>query len=113
MSGGVAALPTERLPAEVRALRDGVEIYDINYRQWRGGGDTHVIDKSRVGAYGASGQFVWTRWPMQSAPAWVFEVTGVSQSQILHRTGTVLRWRGVLLRWRDYQGREAHEWVPY
>lgn len=115
MGGGSAAIPVgaDGLPPEVRRFRDGVEIYDINYRRWRGGDDTVVMDGSRVGGYSGTGQFLWTHRAMQTAPSWVFDATGQSEARIKHQSGPVLRWRGVLLRWQDYQGRHEYEWVPY
>ncbi len=115
MGGGSAAIPVgaDSLPAEVRRFRDGVEIYDINYRRWRGDGAAPTMDRSRVGGYNGTGQFFWTSRSMQSAPSWVFEATGQSEARIKHQSGPVLRWRGVLLRWQDYQGHYEYEWVPY
>lgn len=111
--GTVSSVGPDKLTPEIRQFRDGVEIYDINYRQWPGRDEMHIIDRSRVGAYSGTGSFFWAKQSMQSAPAWVFQVTGRSSYQIRHQTGAVLRWRGVLLRWRDHQGQYAHEWVPY
>ncbi|SMO99960.1 hypothetical protein [Paracoccus laeviglucosivorans] len=101
------------LPPEVRAYRDGIEIYHIDYRQSRGGGDVHVLDRSKVGHYEDRGEFFWTRTEMRDAPDWIFAATGVNRHSVQNQIGTILRWRGVLIRWTDHTGAKSTEWVRY
>lgn len=113
---GGAVLPgvgSDGLTADIRSYRDGIEIYHIDYRQSRGGGDTNVVDRSKVGLYSEAGDFAWHQATMREAPDWIFDETGVSASAVRNQIGTIMRWRGILMRWRNYQGTYTTEWVSY
>ncbi|MDT1064679.1 hypothetical protein RM190_22680 [Paracoccus sp. CPCC 101403] len=115
--GGGGGLPTgegpRQLPPEVRAYRDAIELYHIDYSQKRGGGDMHIRDRSRQGRYDVAGNLSWSKMEMREAPSWIFAVTGGDEQKVKSGFGTIMFWRGVLMRWRDYQGKTSEEWVPY
>jgi len=117
LGGGAGIAPigggSDDLPPEIRAYRDGIELYHIDYRQTRGGGDTNVRDRSTVGEYDDAGNFRWSQARMREAPDWIFEATGISAHAVRSQTGTIMRWRGVLMRWRDHEGQISTEWVRY
>ncbi len=116
MGGGAAPaglLDRDGLPPEVRAYRDGIEIYHIDYRQTQGSGDLQVRDRSRVGEYDIAGHFFWSPIRMRDAPTWIFAATGGNEQAVKGMAGSIFRWRGVLLRWRDHAGNISTEWVRY
>jgi len=112
---GIATMSdgTDGLPPEVRAYRDGIELYHIDYRQTRGGGDTNVRDRSTIGEYDDAGNFRWSQDRMRDAPDWIFQATGISAHAVRSQIGTIMRWRGVLMRWRDHEGQISTEWIRY
>lgn len=109
----VPGIGVDGLTADTRQYRDGIEIYQISYRQWRGGGDTNVSDGSKIGRYDSNGDFAWHPTSMQEAPSWIFDATGVDENTVRNQIGTIMMWRGVLMRWHDYEGTTSTEWVPY
>lgn len=106
-------MDADGLTPEVRQYRSGIELYQIDYRQTRGGGDTNVLDRSKFGFYDDDGEFIWQATSMRDAPAWVFDATNVDESTVRNQVGTIMRWRGVLMRYHDYQGSPTTEWVTY
>lgn len=109
----VPSMGADGLTADVRRYRDGIELYQIDYRQMRGGGDTNVIDHSKIGVYSETGAFEWQATAMREAPDWIFDTTGISASSVRNQVGTIMRWRGILMRWHDYRGTYTIKWVPY
>ena len=65
------------LTPDVRAYRDGIEIYHISqYRRWQSHGDVNVIDNTSRGVYGTDGRFSWVPSSYERGPAWLAEVAG-------------------------------------
>lgn len=113
-SAGVAlpvSLGSDGLPAEVRGIRDSIEIYHVNFRQVRSRDDFTISDGTRVGDYGVSGRFEWDRSSFIDGPSWLIDASGVDQDR-LGKVGS-MSVRGVAMRWPDWQGNYATEWVPY
>lgn len=124
------------LTPEVRAFRDGIEIYHINqYRRWQSSDGDNVIDNTSRGVYGADGRFSWVPSSYERGPAWLAEVSGgrTITVQTCTRTSggendTCIAWdthsenragnsfgalRGVAIRTRDHGGRFTTEFARY
>ena len=135
------ALPTpdvgpDGLTPDVRAYRDGIEIYHISqYRRWQSDGDMKVIDNTSKGVYGTDGRFSWVPSSYERGPAWLAEVSGgrtISVQTCTRDSGgdneTCISWathtenragmtfgslRGVAIRTRDHEGKYTTEFARY
>lgn len=123
------------LTDDVRAIREGVEIYHIKQYQRRDGREETIhIDYTDVGVYKTNGQFEWVRSSFESGPAWLADAVGgvrqpvmtcirenrdgCAQQAITSYTNSVSYGgqgsaRGVAMRTKDHEGQYQIQWVPY
>lgn len=104
-SGGVPVpgLGTDGLNADVRNIRDSIELYKVKaVKPTR----EPPIDSTQIGAYDAEGQFYWRQGSYLEGPQWVKDLAG--------EIPTTMSWRkcGIAFRAPDYKGDYTVEWLP-
>lgn len=129
-------LGSDGLTPEVRAYRDGIEIFHIRFTRTydRETGDEWLYDRTQVGDYSRDGSFAWRRGSFARGPEWLAEAVGGSRVPISEcvredREGGCQRYeivryenrgpafmpvlRGVAMRYRDHTGAVHDEFVRY
>jgi len=127
-------LGPDGLTPEVRAYRDAMEIYHIQYQRIGGGkdGEPQSYDGTQVGGYAEDGSFSWQRGSFAQGPEWLAEAVGGRRVAIRecvseYRDGGCRRYeiiryenrgrgpltRGVAFRYRDHTGAVHDEFVRY
>lgn len=125
------ALGSDGLTPEVRAYRDAIEIYQINYWHYRSKDDDQIIDNTIVGDYDAvTGDFSWKASSYQNGPEWLAIVAGGTRRALYTNDCTDRglwcdpgpvryenyysgRLRAIALRFKDYEGNYHTEIVRY
>lgn len=133
---GIAVPPpgSDGLTPEVRAYRDAMEIYHVQYQRIGGGKDSEPrsLDGTQVGRYAEDGDFSWARSSFERGPEWLAEAVGGRRVAIRecvsnYREGGCRRYKivryenrgprvvtkGVAFRYRDHTGAIHEEFVGY
>lgn len=106
------AVGADGLAPEVRSIRDGIEIYWVRYRAWRGSGDLHVTDQTRRGSYGDDGSFHWQPADLASSPDWLLHDLGMPRAS-LDQLSYFLPIRAIAIRWRDHENNYESKLTRY
>ena len=128
-------LGPDGLTPDVRAYRDGIEIYHIRFtRTYDRETGEWFYDRTQVGDYSRDGSFAWRRGSFAQGPVWLAEAVGGSRVPIREcvsedREGGCRRYeivryenrgpafmttlRGVAMRYRDHTGAAHEEFVRY
>ena len=108
---GLPPLPgmgSDGLTDEIRAYRDGIEVYHVNYRGQRSSGGVDVHDETQRGFYDATGDFRWVAMNLRHTPSWV-------QDHVGYRGGEESKtFRGIAMRTVDHSGQRSETiWQAY
>lgn len=123
-------LGPDGLTPEVRAYRDGIEIYHIRHirQHQRDAPEDTIIDRTSRGHYLADGGHAWRGASFMDGPEWLASVTGARRRPVYEYSGGESQqhrrlvgyenyWngslRGVALRYRDHTGAAHDEFVRY
>lgn len=92
-----------------------IHVFDVDwYRRWKGGKDDEICITSesrvRLGAYGAQGDYSWSKMAVAKLPSWMLAKLDVPGSHNCTYQG---RLRAIGIEWRDYAGNYSYELVEY
>lgn len=129
--GFVPNIGADGLVPEVRAYRDAIELYDIDYEEIRREDHDETRDNTRAGAYNEAGDFFWRSASFPGGPEWLSEAVGGFRVPIYEYYGRDNQYRriigyanrpgfmtfgpvrGVAMRYQDHTGQYHTEYVPY
>lgn len=124
----VPHLGLDGLPPEVRAYRDGIEIYHVRYTRVTSGDDNGSVQDDTVeGRYDREGNFSWVNSSFIEGPSWLSQIPGATRRTIIddetpayrgpqiigHENSARGRLRGIAMRYRDHEGTPHFQWVGY
>lgn len=124
----VPQLGPDGLTPEVRAYRDGIEIYHVRYTRVTSGDENGSVQDDTVqGRYDREGNFSWVNSSFVEGPEWLSEIPGATRRTITdddtpaylgprvvgHENSARGRLRGIAMRYRDHEGTPYFEWVGY
>ena len=128
-AAALAGIAPDGLTPEVRAYRDGIEIYHIRHirQHQRDAAEDTIIDRTTSGHYLADGSHAWRGASFVDGPEWLAAVTGARRRPVYETSGGESQhrrlvgyenyWngslRGVALRYRDHTGAVHDEFVRY
>lgn len=124
----VPQLGPDGLTPEVRAYRDGIEIYHVRYTRVTSGDENGSVQDDTVqGRYDREGNFSWVNSSFVEGPEWLSEIPGATRRTIIeddtpayrrpqiigHENSARGRLRGIAMRYRDHEGTLHFQWVGY
>lgn len=109
-SSGVSSIPSD-LPAEVRAYRDGIEVWLVSKSSYNTSDGREVSASAMRQFYDDAGSFQNQSVSVSLVPGWV-------EGQAREHTGNTLAgdrgsFRAVLMRYHDYGETANHVWIDY
>ena len=109
-SSGVSSIPSD-LPAEVRAYRDGIEVWLVSKSSYNTSDGREVSASAMRQFYDDAGSFQNQSVSVSLVPGWV-------ESQAIAHTGNTLagdrgNFRAVLMQYHDHAGAANYKWIDY
>lgn len=78
----LSSLSSDGMTAEVKGIRDAIQLYDITYFIRKTKDDEIVVDNTKVGSYDAQGNFSWKGSSYAGGPEWLSGVSGGRRVEI-------------------------------